>query len=67
MLVSAEETRQLQRIERMHKIEITEVDPEGVIIPRKKETRPARYEGGGGGGYRGRSGGGGYRGGSSSG
>ncbi len=51
MFVSTEEARQLQRIERMHKIEITEVDPEGVIIPRQKETRPPRREGGGG--YRG--------------
>ena len=55
MFVSSEEVRQLQRIERMHKIEITEVDPEGVMIPRKKE----EYRGGGaprsggGGGYRG--------------
>lgn len=64
MFVSSEEERQLQRIERMHKIEITEVDPEGVIIP-----RPARTEkkfGSGGGGKRPyRWGGGGYRGGSS--
>lgn len=57
MFVSSEEERQLQRIERMHKIEVTEVDPEGVIIPRKKaEPKASR----GGGGYRGRSGGG-YR------
>lgn len=67
MFVSSEEERQLQRIERMHKIEITEVDPEGVIIPRKKaEPKAYRGGGGGGGGYRGRSGGG-YRGGSSGG
>lgn len=78
MFVSSEEERQLQRIERMHRIEITEVDPEGVIIPRKK-TEPRSFGGGGGGGrgYRGRgggggggyrgNGGGGYRGGSSSG
>lgn len=67
MFVSSEEERQLQRIERMHKIEITEVDPEGVIIPRKKaEPKAYRGGGGGGGGYRGRSSGGGYRGGSSS-
>ncbi len=78
MFVSSEEERQLQRIERMHRIEITEVDPEGVIIPRKK-AEPRSFGGGGGGGgrgYRGRSGGGGgyrgnggggYRGGSSSG
>jgi superfamily II DNA/RNA helicase len=65
MFVSSEESRQLQRIERMHKIEITEVDAEGVIIPRVKDTRPPRREGGGG-GYRGNRGGG-YRGGSSSG
>ncbi|MBX9809119.1 DEAD/DEAH box helicase [Candidatus Gracilibacteria bacterium] len=63
MFVSSEEARQLQRIERMHKIEISEVDPEGVIIPRVRETRAPRT--GGGGGYRGN--GGGYRGGSSSG
>ncbi len=44
MFVSSEESRQLQRIERMHKIEITEVDPEGVIIPRVKDTRPPRRE-----------------------
>ena len=67
MFVSSEETRQLQRIERMHRIEITEVDPEGVIIPRVRETRAPRTGGGGGyrrngGGYRGRSSGG-YRGG----
>lgn len=64
MFVSSEEERQLQRIERMHKIEITEVDPEGVIIPRKKP-EPRSFGGGGGGGrgYRGRGGsGGGYRG-----
>ena len=58
MLVSSEEMRTFQRIERMHKIEITEVDVEGVIIPRAKE--PSRSYGGGGGG-------GGYRGGGSSG
>lgn len=62
MFVSSEEERQLQRIERMHKIEITEVDPEGVVIPRKK-AEPRSFGGGGGGrGYRGRGGGGGYRG-----
>lgn len=62
MFVSSEEERQLQRIERMHKIEITEVDPEGVMIPRVKREAP---RGGSGGGYRGRGGsGGGYRGGS---
>lgn len=70
MFVSSEEERQLQRIERMHKIEITEVDPEGVIIPRKKP-EPRSSGGGGGRGYRGRGGyrgnGGGYRGGSSGG
>ncbi len=71
MFVSSEEERQLQRIERMHRIEISEVDPEGVMIPRKK-AEPYRSSGGsgGGGGYRGRGGsggGGGYRGGSSSG
>jgi len=67
MFVSSEESRQLQRIERMHRIEITEVDPEGVIIPRVRETRAPRT--GGGGGYRGGRGGyrGGYRGGRSSG
>jgi superfamily II DNA/RNA helicase len=74
MFVSSEESRQLQRIERMHKIEISEVDPEGVIIPRVRETRAPRtggggggYRGNGGGGYRGGRSGGGYRGGSSSG
>ena len=56
MLVSTEEMRTFQRIERMHKIEITEVDVEGVIIPRAKES--TRSYGGGGGG----AGGGGYRG-----
>ena len=68
MFVSSEESRQLQRIERMHRIEITEVDPEGVIIPRVRETRAPRT-GWSGGGYRGGRGssGGGYRGGSSSG
>ncbi len=66
MFVSSEEARQLQRIERMHRIEINEVDAEGVVIPRQKETRAPRSSGGGGGGYRG-NGGGGYRGGSSSG
>jgi|GEM_PF-5832347 len=41
MFVSAEEERQLMRIERMHKIEIAEVDAEGVMIPRvKKEYTP---------------------------
>jgi superfamily II DNA/RNA helicase len=66
MFVSSEEERQLQRIERMHRIEITEVDPEGVMIPRVK--REQSRGGSGGGGYRGRGGsGGGYRGGSSSG
>lgn len=44
MYVSSEETRQLQRIERMHKIEITEVDVEGAIIPRQRDTRPPRRE-----------------------
>lgn len=72
MFVSSEEERQLQRIERMHKIEITEVDPEGTLIPRKK-SEPRSSGGGGGRGYRGRGGGGyrgnggGYRGGSSGG
>ena len=62
MFVSSEEERQLQRIERMHKIEITEVDPEGTVLPRKKP-EPRSFGGGGGGrGYRGRGGGGGYRG-----
>lgn len=64
MLVSSEEMRPFQRIERMHKIEIVENDIEGNVVPRVKEER--RSFGGGGGGYRGRSGGG-YRGGSSSG
>jgi superfamily II DNA/RNA helicase len=75
MFVSSEEERQLARIERMHKIQITEVDPEGVVVPRKApEHRPhggsggGGYRGGRGGGYRGnRNGGGGYRGSSSSG
>jgi hypothetical protein len=41
MFVSTEEQRPFERIERMHKIEITEVDVEGVIIPRppKQERR----------------------------
>lgn len=72
MFVSAEEMRQLERIERMHKIEIGEVNIDGEAVPRVREAR--RYGGGGGGGYRGRSGGGyrgngggGYRGRSSSG
>ena len=56
MLVSSEEMRTFQRIERMHKIEITEVDVEGTIIPRVKE--PSRSyggsSGGSGGGYRGK-------------
>ncbi len=34
MFVSTEEMRPFERIERMHKIEITEVDVEGTIIPR---------------------------------
>jgi superfamily II DNA/RNA helicase len=34
MFVSSEEMRPFERIERMHKIEITEVDVEGTIIPR---------------------------------
>ena len=69
MFVSSEEARQLQRIERMHRIEINEVDVEGVVIPRQKDTRPPRSSSGSGGGYRGNGGGGGggYRGGSSSG
>lgn len=65
MFVSTEEMRPFQRIERMHKIEITELDIEGNVVPRVKEERRS-FGGGGGGGYRGRSGGG-YRGGSSSG
>ena len=64
MLVSSDEMRAFQRIERMHKIEITEVDVEGVVVPRVREER--KSYGGSGGGYRGGSGGG-YRGGSSSG
>ncbi len=71
MFVSSEESRQLQRIERMHKIEINEVDTEGVVIPRARDSRPPRREGGSSGGYRGGSSsggsGGGYRGGWSSG
>ena len=70
MLVSSEEMRTFQRIERMHKIEITEVDVEGTIIPRAKEpSRSYGWSSGwssggyrGKGGYGGRSGGGGgYR------
>ena len=38
MLVSSEEDRGLARIERMHKIQIKEVDPEGTIIPRATRT-----------------------------
>lgn len=64
MLVSTEESRALARIERMHKIEITEVDAEGTVIPRPP--RPERKPGGNGGGRRPyRGGGGGYRGGNS--
>jgi ATP-dependent RNA helicase DeaD len=48
MFVSTEESRQLQRIERMHKIEITEVDPEGEIVPRKKDEYRPRSGGSGG-------------------
>lgn len=63
MLVSAEESRALARIERMHKIEITEVDAEGTVIPRppRPERKPGGgsgrrpYRGGNGGGYRGNS------------
>lgn len=58
MLVSSEEDRGLARIERMHKIEISEVDPEGTIIPRVRQIYAPRRSGGG---YRG-NGGGGYRG-----
>ena len=66
MLVSSEELRPFQRIERTNKIEITETDIEGTIVPRVKEERRSYGSsgGGGGGGYRGRSsggGGGGYR------
>ncbi len=73
MLVSSEEMRTFQRIERMHKIEIKEVDVEGTEVPRVKEVRKyssGGSSGGSGGGYRGRNSGGsggGYRGGSSSG
>lgn len=72
MLVSSEEIRTFQRIERMHKIEIKEIDIEGTEIPRVKEVRrfSSGSSGGGGGGYRGRSSGGsggGYRGGNPSG
>lgn len=63
MLVSSEEDRGLARIERMHKIQITEVDPEGTIIPRAP--RPERKFGGNGGGGRRPYRGGGYRGGNS--
>ncbi len=69
MLVSSEEMRAFQRIERMHKIQVKEIDIEGTEVPRAKEERRSFSSGsGGGGGYRGRSGGsgGGYRGGSSS-
>lgn len=62
MFVSSEEERGLMRIERMHRIEIAEVDVEGTAIPRPP--KPERRSGGGGGGkrpYRG-GGGGGYRG-----
>lgn len=47
MFVSSEEMRTFSRIERMHKIEIIEVDAEGTIIPRVKESRS--YGSGGGG------------------
>lgn len=38
MFVSSEEGRDLARIERMHKIEITEINLAGEIIPRPKKT-----------------------------
>lgn len=49
MFVSTEEMRPFERIERMHKIEITEVDVEGVIIPRPPKAE-RRFGGGGGAG-----------------
>lgn len=55
MLVSSEEARDLMRIERMHKIEITEVNLAGEVIPRPvREDRPAGARRGGNhrGGYR---------------
>jgi ATP-dependent RNA helicase DeaD len=76
MFVSSEEMRTFSRIERMHKIEVEEIDIDGNPIARVREARKS-YGGGGGGGYRGgsssgggyrpKTGGGGYRGGSSSG
>ncbi len=63
MFVSTEESRDLARIERMHKIEITEVNLAGEVIPRppkperkNNDGKRRRYRGNGG-GYRG-----GYRG-----
>jgi ATP-dependent RNA helicase DeaD len=46
MFVSTEEMRTFQRIERMHKIEIKEVDIEGTEIPRVKEERRSFGSGG---------------------
>lgn len=65
MLVSSQEERDLFRIERMHKIEIDQVDYDENPMERTISTRPPRGNGGGNrrGGYRGRGGrnSGGYR------
>lgn len=61
MFVSTEENRDLARIERMHKIEITEVNLAGEVIPRPPKPerenggkkRFGRYRGNNRGGYRG--------------
>lgn len=61
MFVSTEESRDLFRIEKMHKIDITEVNLAGEVVPRPP--REERREGGNGGNRRRRYGnGGGYRG-----
>lgn len=63
MFVSTEESRALMRIERMHKIEITEINLAWEVIPRPPKTekksgdgKRRRYRGNGGyrGGYRGK-------------
>ena len=56
MLVSTEEMRTFQRIERMHKIEIKEVDVEGTEVPRVKEQSRSFGGSSGGSGYRGKGG-----------
>lgn len=61
MFVSSEEDRHLFKIEKMHKIEITEINLAGEVIPRPP--KPERKEGGRRGGRRPYRGAGGYRGG----